>query len=263
MPLISLVINCDTRPERNNQDGLMKGVIDLEFLDEGVFNKIKFFDGFDIETIVFIDKHKEIPEKKLEFLYKNCDTVCIRKHTDEHAFNDWNYVNALSLARGQYICHCDQDTACFTTSSEPIQEMIDLLSNNVYKFISYPSHWSPLPVHDESFGGKVWASTRFFMCKKESLQLDILKRCITNPEWMYAGYGDSPRRCNWVEHFLTKINENSCFYPPIELNRYAIFTWGAYDKYILQRLNNQTYYEVREFIFRMGGIVYPNDVYVR
>jgi len=56
--LISVVINCDTRPEKNEQTGLFGGVCNEDFLTDGVFNKIKFFDGFNIEIPVgkyFID----------------------------------------------------------------------------------------------------------------------------------------------------------------------------------------------------------------
>src|SRR5690349_249232 len=106
---ISIVINCDTRPPKNTADQIFSGVVDTDFLTDGIVNKIKFFDGFDIEVILFIDKHQDIPQETLSYIYSMCDAVVIRKHTDEPGFNDYNYHSALSLARGEIVCHFDQD----------------------------------------------------------------------------------------------------------------------------------------------------------
>lgn len=258
LPTISIIINCDTREEKKEQSGLFSGTVNKDFLTDGIYNKQKFFSGFDIETIVFIDKHQEIPEKALNYLYRYCDTVVIRKHTNENSFNDYNYLNALSLARGKYVCHCDQDTACFTSSKEPIEQMIKWLEE--YRFVSYPSRWSPRAIDDNSFGQRTWASTRFFMCKRESLKLDELKRCIEEPNYGYEKYGDSPRRCNWLEHFLTLTNNDSCYYPPINLDTHAIFSWSKYEELTLMRLNELPYPDVKRFIDERGGINYPCDV---
>ena len=241
-PLISICINVDTRSPKDEQNGLFNGAINLDFLTDGVFNKIKFFSGFDIETIVFIDEHNPVDEKTLTYLRSICDTVCIRKHTDENAFNDYNYVSALSLARGRYVAHFDQDTAAFASSPSAIQYMLDLLEQ--FKFVSYPSAWSPRAVDDATFGKRTWASTRYFICKKESLKLDEIRKMIEEPEYGYEKYGDSPRRCNWVEHFLSLCNEDSVYYPPIQTNNYTIFTWEKYETYTLRRLNEFTYEEI-------------------
>lgn len=242
MPHLSLVINCDTRPQRDSQDGLFSGVVNEDFLTDGIFNKIKFFDGFDIETIVFIDEHLPVPEKTLEYLRTICDTVVIRKHTHEEHFNDKNYLSALALARGTYIAHFDQDTNAFTSNRESIQYMIDLLEQ--YKFVSYPSIWTPCAVDDKSFEGRMWASTRFFICKKETLKFDILNDCVDEPEFAYSTFGNVARRCNWLEHYLTLANNNSVYYPPIQTEKYTIFTWEKYETYTLRRLNELPYEEI-------------------
>lgn len=255
---ISLIINCDTRPERKSQDGLFNGTVNLDFLTDGIYNKKKFFEGFDIETIVYIDEHLPIPQNELDYLRKETDCLVIRKHTNENNFNDWNYWRALSMASGDIVCHIDQDTNLFTSGKEYVEELINHLNN--HKFVSYPSHWSPRAIHDPSFGNRTWASTRYFLCKKETLKLNELAECIKEPNWGYERYGDSPRRCNWLEHYLTLINEDSCYYPPIELNKGAIFTWSTYSRYVLMRLNEQPYNEVKEWIEKQGGIQYPVDV---
>ncbi len=258
-PYLSIVINCDTRPENLNENGMSKGVVSRDFLDSGVFNKIQFFKGFEKEIILFIDKHEDLLLQTLSYLHTICDVVVVRKHTSEHAFNDINYISALSLARGEIVCHFDQDTACFTSGKEYIEELIGHLDN--HKFVSYPSYWSPRAVHDPSFGNRTWASTRFFMCKREALKFDVLRACIEEPEWAYATFGDSPRRCNWLEHFLTLSNGDSCYYPPIELDKGSVFSWGSYEKYTLRRLNELPYSEIKQWL-NSHPIVYPNDIHI-
>lgn len=258
--MISCVINVDTRDENNKYGGMFHGCVNEDFLTDGIYNKVKFFEGFNKEIIVYIDEHAKLKTETLEYIRTLADTVVVRKHTNENAFNDWNYLRSLQMASGDIICKIDQDTACFTSSPEPIQEMIDMLDK--YAFVSYPSHWSPRAVHDESFGHRNWASTRFFICKKEALKFEELKNCILEPNWGYEKYGDSPRRCNWLEHFLTLTNNDSCYYPPIDLNKIAIFCWGSYTLGTLKMLNDKPYNEVRDFIISKGGIQYPNDVFI-
>lgn len=256
---LSIVINCDTRAQNNTFGGNnLTGVVNEDFLVDGVLNKHKFFSGFDKEIIVYVDRHNDIPDDVLSKLHDISDTLVVRKHTDEISFNDYNYHRALSLATGDIVFHLDQDTACFTNSQEYVQELIAHLDN--HKFVSYPSHWTPKPVHDESFGNRTWASTRFFLCKRETLKLDELKNCIDDPEWGYQKYGDSPRRCNWTEHYLTLINNDSCFYPPVELHKGAIFSWSSYKSGTLNMLNNASYEQVKQWIIHRGSIQYPCDV---
>lgn len=257
MPDISIVINCDTRHQKDEQTGLFNGVVNSDFLTDGVRNKQLFFSGCDFETIVFIDKHNDIPQDTMDYLQEICDVVVIRKHTGENGFNDMNYLQAMFMARGKYVAHFDQDTAAFTKSDESVKYMINLLEE--YKFISYPSYWSPNAVHDPSFGGKMWASTRFFMCKKETLQFDVLMNCIKEPNWAYEKFGDSPRRCNWLEHFLTLANNNSVYYPPIQTQNYTIFTWEKYEQWTLRRMNEMTYDEIYNW-HNTHPIFYPNNV---
>jgi len=258
MPEISVVINVDTRPQRDEQTGLFNGVCNEDFLTDGVYNKIKFFESFDIETIVFIDEHLPVSGETLAYLMKTCDTVVIRKHTSEPLFNDNNYLSALSLARGKYVAHFDQDTACFTPDRGPVEQMISWLEH--WDYVSYPSHWSPKPVHDDSFD-HVWVSTRFFMCKRETLDFTELRWMMADYERCYAKY-PATRRCFWTEHWLGLIARDrgkGVFYPAID-GTYLIFSWGKYEQWLLKRLNEYSYQKVVDWVNSKGGIGYPNDV---
>ena len=262
MGLISICINVDTRDgfqeENTEVINSFHGCRSEDFLIDGVLNKIKFFEGFETEVILLVDEHNNIPKSILSRLQEITNTLIVRKHTSEHAFNDWNYWRCLSMANGNYVCHFDQDTVAFTSSTECIINLLDLLNN--YSFVSYPSYWSPKAVEDASFGNRTWASTRFFICKRESLKLDELANCIREPEWGYRKYGDSPRRCNWTEHFLSLINNDSVFYPPMDIEKYAIFCWKNYRRGIFKELNNLSYDAIKKFISDNKGIQYPCDL---
>jgi hypothetical protein len=269
MTFISLVINADSRSgfkdNESTADKMFEGCRSMDFLIEGVRNKIKFFEGFEKEVILFIDEHEIIPAEVIQEIRFMVDTLVVRKHDknfkdikDFASFNDLNYLSALQLARGEIICHADQDTAMFTNDQNSVQELIDMLKD--HKFVSYPSYWSPRAITDPSFGNRTWASTRFFLCKRDALKFDTLMHCIEDAEWAYQTFGDSPRRCNWLEHFLTMTNNDSCYYPTMDLTKRAIFCWKNYKTGVLDELNKMSYQEVKKYIEDCGNIQYPCDL---
>lgn len=259
MPKISIIITADTRPEKSNSEGIFSGTVSMDYLTFGVENKKRFFDGFDIETILCIDQHIPLDENQLGEIRELVDVLLIRKHTDEHLFNDWNYWRSFALASGDIICKFDQDTACFTSSPEPINEFIGLLDS--FSYISYPSHWTPNAVHDPAYDYQ-WASTRFFMCKRDTIDLTEIRKCLLDYEYCFSKYPAS-RAHHWMEHALgltAKYNGKGVFYPPMDLDRCAIFSWGSYEKWTLRRLNQLTYPEIRNWL-NTHPIQYPNDVF--
>jgi hypothetical protein len=261
--MISVVINVDSRPENSENQEMFKGVVDRDFLIEGVKNKRNLFKDFDAEFIVFLDEHEPIDERTLSEMKALSDVLVIRKHnkkfedqTDFAAFNDLNYLSALFQARGEYIFHFDGDVAAFTSGKEPIQEYIDALEQ--YDFISYPSLWSPYPCHDDSWNGKFWVSTRFFCCKRSTLNFGELLKCQLDYDYWIKTY-PMPRICHWTEHLLSSMATKGVMYPPVQFDRLIIFTWQNYHKYTLQRLNNQTFDEVRDWVCSKN-FGYPNNL---
>ena len=260
---ISIVINADTRDgfdqDTSSTNGLFSGCKSVDFLVEGVKNKIAYFEGFDKEVIVYVDVHNLIPTEVYWELEQIADTIVLRKHTSEPLFNDSNYVRALQLASGDYIAHFDQDCAAFTESKQGIEYQIGLLEK--YKYVSYPSYWSPNPVDDKSFDGLFWASTRYFMCKRETLDFEEIKKCFD-----YNYYIDKykpARACPWTEHWLGAIaGKGNVFYPPIN-ELYTVFCWNNYKTGTLAHLNGLPYNEVINFINGNGGLHYPADLTLR
>lgn len=260
MPLISLVINTDTRPKKNEETGLFSGTSNLDYLTDGIRNKQLYFNEFDIETIVFIDQHLPVPEKELKYLYDTCDAVIVRKHQEFPGFNDRAYAEALHMARGKYVCHADQDTALFTSSPEHIQKQLDWLEQ--YDYISYPTGLSPNPVYDESFD-HWWASTRYFLCKRETLDFTELRKMMEDYEYCFTKY-PANRRCHFFEHWLgllAKYNGKGVFYPPYDLDNYCVFSWGKYEDYVWRRLNEYSYPELLNWLANHPLTPPNNDVY--
>lgn len=260
-PYISLCVNLDTRGERNQQEGLFAGCVNLDFLTSGVFNKCKFLNDFDYEVVVHIDEHHDVDEKTLFYLRSLCDVVIIRTHTQEEKFNDNNYIRALQACSGDIIMHMDGDEAAFTSSKESVQELIDLLEH--YDYVSYPCKMSPNPDYNENYD-YWWCSTRFFICKRETLDFTEIKKCLSDSDYLYGKYPASVRN-PWLEHicglhakYLGK--KKGVFYPPIDLDKLAIFTWESYEQYRLTMLNEMPYEEVKNWIISRGGIQYPNNV---
>lgn len=264
MPLISLVINLDSRAGFRNdtteEGSMFNGCKSEDFFIDGVLNKQKFFEGYDTETIVYIDKHEDIPEHIVLKLQEIADTVVIRKHTEEKSFNDWNYIRALKMANGDYVAHFDQDCAAFRDSTSVIED--SLLVADRIPFVSYPSEHCPHPVEDESFQNKFWASTRYFLCRRERLNFPEIEKCLLDYDYWIKTYQPA-RACHWLEHIISSLHNFDVYYPPMDLDRYAIFCWDNYRKGLLKELNNMTYEQVKEFIIKNNGVHYPNNIRIQ
>lgn len=265
---ISIVINADTRPGVDSQvsefRSMNEGCRHYDFLLENVRNKKRFFEGFEFEIILHVDVHQPLPDDLRRALDSEVDCLILRRHDRYYhgienfsMFNDVSYLNALSVARGDIIAHFDADCAAFAKDSSCIQDLINLLES--YKYVSYPSPWSPNPVHDDSFD-HWWVSTRFFMCKHDTLDFTEIKKCLQNSDYMWDKYGHKKRKCPWLEHILGVISDSRVLYPPMHLSRLAIFCWDRYYTGVLSHLAKLSFPEIVNYIESCGGIHYPNDV---
>lgn len=257
---ISVIINSDTRNQNNIFGGSnLTGTVNEDFLIDGIINKIRFFKGFDTEIILHIDRHNFIPTEILKKLQGLCDVLIIRKHTEEPNFNDNSYIRALQLATGDIVFHFDQDCAAFTSTENVINDFISLLDK--YDYVSYPSHWTPRAVDDKHYDYD-WCSTRFFLCKRETLDFNEIKKCLSDYEYMFLQY-PTERKNHWLEHILgliSKYKGKGVYYPPMDIEKYAIWSWGSYRTGLLKQLNEMDYEGVKQFVNNNGGIVYPNDI---
>ena len=274
---ISLAINLDTRPgfmeQKTEQGTMLNGTRSLDFLTDGVINKIRFFEGHELETTVFIDVHDPLPKDTRDRLLEMqtngiIDNLVFNRHTEKYLgeyfpkFNDVNFLNAMILTRGDIVVHMDGDTSCFIKDRSVITEWIKWLKEGKYDFICYPSNYSPDPAVDPDFDC-FWASTRFAIFRRDLLDYTELVKCLRDSEYLYGKYGDRKRRCPWLEHAWVLINGPAkVFYPPWQIDRYMVFCWSRYISGILGRLNDMPYEKVSEYV-KKCGISYPNDLSAR
>lgn len=259
--MISVIINVDTRPVRLEFQGLKQGVSSRDFLVEGVRNKKKFFQTRpDTEFIVFVDEHEPLTNEQYSKLHAIADCVVVRRHSKRyreadpfHKFNDINYIQALAMARGEYIAHFDQDMAAFCANGSTIDWMINVLNKGEYRYISYPSANSPHPCAAPEYEGKFWASTRFFMCKREEFKFDVLEQAIREPEWFYEAYDRPPRINPWTEQFLGIMADYKVLYPHVDLDQWMVFPWMTYRDGTLEKLNSMPHLDVANAVRRAGG----------
>lgn len=256
---ISIVINVDTRPQNDSFGGSnMLGCVNEDFLIEGVRNKINFFSGFEKEVIVYVDEHNKLDSGYFRWLNSNCDTVIVRKHTGEHGFNDNNYVRALQMASGDIVWHWDADSVAFSASKKDVQKYIDLL--NEHTVVSYPHWFSPNPDVNDSYD-YWWASTRCFLCKRDFLDFNEIKRCLADNDYLYYKYPASIRN-PWLEHIIglhAKYGGNGVFYPPLDFGNVLIFSWSRYKTGLLKELNNMSYEQAVEWQ-KNHPMHFPNDI---
>jgi len=261
MGKISIIFNADTRPVCSEFQGLHKGVRSRDFIGRAsLLNKRTFFREFDTELIAFIDEHEPLTHEQYDTLHELCDCVVVRKHSRHYRgwepfgpFNDINYLQALSMARGEFVAHFDQDMAAFAFDRCPVVWMVDEVASGRHKFVCYPSPCSPAPCHAPEYENKWWASTRFFMCKRETLDFTVLERAIREPQWLYSTFDRPPRENPWMEQFLGILAGYSVIYPPVDLSSWAVFPWMIYRDGALEALNAMPYEAVRWCIEKAGG----------
>lgn len=238
--------------------GSLQGVRSYDFLTDGVRNKMIFFAGYDVELIVYIDEHLPLPDAVRTEIYdigkyycpRNFQFVCQPHKRTGKYWNDQIYVNALRLATGDYVAHFDQDCAAFRRPDRLIVfQFACWLSKVECKFICQPTTMA------KEDHGMWWASTRFFICKRETLDFDELERCM-NENYRVKKYGHCPA----LEHVLGRMaGENGVLYPAANWDDYLVISWQTYCAGTLRKLNAMPYDAVRDYILSFG-ILGPNDV---
>jgi hypothetical protein len=212
-----------------------------------------------MEVIVFVDEHEPLTYEQQKRLDEMTDCLVIRKHSKYYRgarpfgpFNDINYIQAFSQARGEYVVHFDQDMAAFQKGGTT-EWMKDLLDTGTYNFVCYPSANSPAPCHAPEYENKWWASTRFFFCKREMIDITALERAVRDNEWFYSTYDRPPRINPWTEQFLGVMGDYKVYYPPVILNQWAVFPWMTYKDGLLAKMNGMPYEDIHNALLRAGG----------
>jgi hypothetical protein len=251
--LLSLIITADTRKGFNNEsisvgefeNGQPNGTRSVDFLLEGVLQKINFFRGYDIQVVLFIDQHEQIPDRLFMQICNivhacgnNSKVICKPHDRTQYRWNDKIYIEALKLAEGDYVVKFDADCNAYRSNEcDIVDAYMDLLDEG-YKYICQPKH----PEQKEKWG---FASTQFFVCKRETLDLPLIEQSL------YTPLKGKHNPC--LEFTLAILaGEDNVLYPPRDNDSYMIFCWWKYESGLLKKLNEMLYPEVKEFILKSG-----------
>lgn len=249
--MISVVINADTRigykePQSTVGDygaGSLQGVRSIDFLTEGVKNKMNYFRGHDCQCVLYIDKHEDIEPSLMQeiesivYSYGNNSKVIFKDHDrTRHRWNDYLYIEALKLAEGDYVVHFDNDANAFRTDDADVIEKYFYWLDNGYKYICQPSDLT----YEQH--GMYWASSRFFICKRETLDLRLIERYLFTPL--------NGKHSPCFEHAIGILaGEGTVLYPPRDDDKYIVFSWARYFGGTLQKLNSWSYDKVKLYLF--------------
>lgn len=256
--VISVIINADTRPgylrhARGEEYGFVSlvGVRSVDFLTEGVKQKINFFRGRKIQVILYVDKHEEMTEElwnELKHIVLPCGNgskIIFQPHDrTDYRWNDKIYIDAFKEADGDYIVHFDQDANAYRTDDcAIIDDYLRWLE--VYKYIC--QHW-------DGQGDEMYhASTRFFICKKEILDIPLI-------EARYKEGVINGRHNPCLEFTLGNLaGEGNVLYPQPQ-DDYISFNWAKYYGGTIKRLNEMKPQDAIDYVKNELGLCGPNDV---
>lgn len=250
---ICIIINADTRrgceadcsTVGDFAPGSLQGVRSLDLLTEGVVAASRFFAGHPHEIILTIDEHEPLSEAPRNVLNGLCLAGVLArweispKDRSRPHWNDHLYLDSLRLVSpdATHVVHIDQDTALFRgPSCDIVQRYLGWLDGE-FRYVCQPFNGGDPMQH---------ASTRFFICRRETLDFEEIERRI--PE--------GP--C--LEHVLGRIaGKGEVLYPDPQPNEYLIISWARYHRGLLKKLNAMPFAEVSALI-QSWGILGPNDV---
>lgn len=258
IPRVSIVVNCDTRKGwldmftgiKDYGDSNLCGCRSSDFLLEGVQNKIRFFEGCELEVVLFVDVHEQIPPEIMDRITGMRErgeiTKLILSSVDhsQHRWNDRVFIEALRHATFDYVAHFDGDAAAFRRPRFPLIENYLRWLDEGYKFICQQT---PLSKEQHKMEH---ASTRFFLCKRETLDLDESERLLDD---RYRAQKYPGKHLPCFEHILGEMSGSTVFYPPSDNDNFVVVNWVHYWRGVLGRLNRMPYDDVKRYIFETCG----------
>lgn len=279
---IGIVINVDTRPGYLDNHAFCGmggggGCRSVDFMTDNVLNKIKFFRNYDIEVTLYVHLIQDLTYGLLAEIKDMIDqgfihNFVINRDTkifmgkDIRQWQDTMYLNALMLSRGEYIAHFDADSAAFRRDdSDIIDRMVAWIDSGRYDFVSYPSVHSPHEGPEQCLSGDpeyLWASSRFFFCRRDFIDYDEIVRCFDDNYWIARHSGKPHRYPNVIEQILGHLaGKDRVLYPPKNNKDAMIFCWHNYFDGIAGWLNEASYEDVYDYVMnKCGGINGPCDV---
>lgn len=251
--MLGILINADTRPGVADKEtfigrfgeGSLQGARSYDFLIDGVEAWSRYFRGVDHEITVVVDEVEPLPNKIRDQI--PADRVVVTKfRKDIPRFNDHLYLYSLQEMKGyEHLVHADFDCVGFRSKdSSIVHQYFEWLDSGQYKFICQPT---PLTYEEHQMDH---ASTRFFICRNESLDIPELCRLLDDS---YKAKKHPGIHLPCLEHIIgAEAGKGLVYYPPLNLNDHVIFSWVKYHSGLLRGLNQLEYNDVREYVERCG-----------
>jgi hypothetical protein len=182
------------------------------------------------------------------------DRVEVRKF--DHSLHRWNdrlYLNSLEFATGEYVAHFDQDVMAYRDpNSFIVQQYLQVLDEGKFKFICQPS---VLSYEDHLMDH---ASTRFFICKRDSLDIPELTACLDDG---YRRKNYSDKHAPALEHIIGIVSGlGTVLYPSMQWNDHVIASWTTYRSGLYAKLDTMTYPEIVHYLRDVSCFAGANDV---
>lgn len=254
--MISVVINLDTRKglyadcstTGDFGGGSLQGVRSIDFLTDGVLQKARYFRGHEIEVIAYIDEVNPLDPKVVSWLKEHVAGVTVVHQFHDHDAYRWNdeiYLNALQLAQGDYVAHFDGDANAFREDDSTIVERYFDALDGDFRYVCQPIQ----PIE----GVDPWpcASTRFFICKRETLDYPAIRKVL--------------HEYPCLEHALGALaGAERILYPDPGNRDHMVFSWARYYRGVLKQLNEMDYADAFDYVNSLGGLYSPTgDVIAR
>lgn len=260
---ISVVINADTRvgyllPHSTVGDfgsGSLQGVRSVDLLIEGLKNKLNFFSDYNIQCVLYIDRHEDIAPivmEEIQHIVYSCGNnskLIFKEHNrNEWKWNDKLYIEAFKLAEGDYVVHFDMDSNAYKKEGSNVVERYLKWLDEGYKYVCQP--WDK--IGDDMY----WASTRFFICKRSEIDWGLVERSVfINP--LMGKHNPCYEHTSGI-----LVGRDKILYPDREDSEYIIFCWASYFSGLLKHLNSLPYEEVKKYILDCG-LVGTHDIIVK
>lgn len=231
-------------------------------MTSGIIQKVRFFRGHEVQLVVVVDEHEKVPRDLVERACEEsgASEVILKIGPQDHVSPRWNdrlYLSSLALATFPMVVHFDQDCNAYRSDESTfIEDAVRKLDGDL-KFICQPSDLTA-DIHNMNH----FASTRFFMCKRETVDIEEWWRCLDTP-YLLSKYGVDTSRfpipcC--LEQIIGCINGHKVEYPydPDRLDT-LIFSWSRYHSGVIEKLNSLPFDEVRDIVVNRFGICGPSD----
>lgn len=234
----------------------LEGCRSVDFITEATIARQRFLESplvDEVETIICIDVHEPIPSWVYERLFEisNCYVVTDQHDRHRHRWNDYIYIHALRQATGDLVAKWDGDCIGYRHPDfDVLTYYFDFLSNGA----AYVCQQTKLIPEVEPMW---WASTRFFLCRRETLDLDEAARCIDD-DYRRAKYG--PKHCPCLEHCLGLMCGERVIYPPEKNSDFIVWNWVQYYLNCIPKLNNMPYADILQYVHDCGDVHGASDL---